>query len=282
MENLKWAPGIALLALSLAYSGIMGLIYFNQDNMVFVPSRQVNLTPKSVGLKFESVLLTTPDRLRLAAWWIPSNDPQGYVILFCHGNGGNISHRLDYALLFHQMGLSSFHFDYRGYGNSEGTPTEAGLYLDALTAWEYLTQVRQIPPHQIILYGESLGGGVASYLATEKPVAGLILASTFTSLTDRAKEIYPFLPVHLLSKYKFNTIDRLPQINIPVLVIHSRADLIIPYHHGEKLFAHANEPKMFLEIQGDHNEGFLESGKIYTEGILHFINKTVAGNASHS
>ncbi|MCS6958970.1 MAG: alpha/beta hydrolase [Pseudanabaenaceae cyanobacterium SKYGB_i_bin29] len=282
MDNFRAVTLIALTSLGMGYSGIMGLIYLNQDNMVFVPSRQVNLTPKAVGLKFESVQLTTADRLRLAGWWIPSADPASYVLLFCHGNGGNISHRLDYALLFHQMGLSSFHFDYRGYGNSEGTPTEAGLYLDAIAAWEYLTQVRQIPPHQIIIYGESLGGGVASYLATEKPAAGLILASTFTSLTDRAKEIYPFLPVNLLSKYKFNTYDRLPQIKMPVLVMHSRADMVIPYHHGEKLFERANQPKVFLELQGDHNKGFLDSGKIYTEGILDFINKTVAGTASHS
>jgi fermentation-respiration switch protein FrsA (DUF1100 family) len=280
MENLNnLSPFVLILVAPLIiYLALLLLLYLNQSSMIFVPSRQINLTPKTVGLEFESVQFVTPDRVKLSAWFIPSSKPDSYVILQCHGNGGNISNRVDYSLIFYQMGLSSLQFDYRGYGNSEGSPDEAGLYLDALTAWEYLVDERQISPHKIIVYGESLGGGVASYLATQKPIGGLILASTFTSVPDRAAELYPFFPIHSLSSYQFNTYDRLPQIKVPILVIHSREDVIIPFSHGEKNFARANEPKTFLEIKGDHNYGFLESGTIYSQGILDFIAKIDAGN----
>jgi len=280
MENLNnLSPFVLILVAPLIiYLALLLLLYLNQSSMIFVPSRQINLTPKTVGLEFESVQFITPDRVKLSAWFIPSSKPDSYVILQCHGNGGNISNRVDYSLIFYQMGLSSLQFDYRGYGNSEGSPDEAGLYLDALTAWEYLVDERQISPHKIIVYGESLGGGVASYLATQKPIGGLILASTFTSVPDRAAELYPFFPIHSLSSYQFNTYDRLPQIKVPILVIHSREDVIIPFSHGEKNFARANEPKTFLEIKGDHNYGFLESGTIYSQGILDFIAKIDAGN----
>ncbi len=280
MENLNnLSPFVLILVAPLIiYLALLLLLYLNQSSMIFVPSRQINLTPKTVGLEFESVQFITPDRVKLSAWFIPSSKPDSYVILQCHGNGGNISNRVDYSLIFYQMGLSSLQFDYRGYGNSEGSPDEAGLYLDALTAWEYLVNERQISPHKIIVYGESLGGGVASYLATQKPIGGLILASTFTSVPDRAAELYPFFPIHSLSSYQFNTYDRLPQIKVPILVIHSREDVIIPFSHGEKNFARANEPKTFLEIKGDHNYGFLESGTIYSQGILDFIAKIDAGN----
>jgi fermentation-respiration switch protein FrsA (DUF1100 family) len=274
--------GIICAVLLLAYLSVLLLLYLTQSRMIFIPSRQVNFTPKSVGLEFESVELVTPDRVKLSAWFIPSAKPDSYVILQCHGNGGNISNRIDYSFLFHQMGLHSLQFDYRGYGNSQGTPTEEGLYLDTLTAWEYLVNERHFPPQKIIAYGESLGGAVASYLALHKPIGGLILASAFTSVPDRAQEIYPFLPVRNLCQYEFNTYDRLPQIKVPILVIHSREDIIIPFSHGEKNFARANEPKTFLEIKGDHNYGFLESGKIYEEGILNFIAKIDAGTADRS
>ncbi len=282
MENLNRLSPLVLILVApiVIYLGLLLLLYLNQSSMIFIPSRQINITPKTVGLEFESVQFVTPDRVNLSAWFIPSAKPDSYVILQCHGNGGNISNRVDYSLVFYQMGLASLQFDYRGYGNSGGNPDEEGLYLDALAAWDYLVNERQIPPHKIIVYGESLGGGVGSYLATQKPIGGLVLASTFTSVPDRAAELYPFLPVHSLSKYQFNTYDRLPQIKVPILVIHSREDVIIPFSHGEKNFARANEPKTFLEIKGDHNYGFLESGTVYSQGILDFITKIDAGNGS--
>ncbi len=269
--------------LVLAYIGLAIALYFGQANMVFMPSKDVLDTPKSIGLKFEDIQLTTKDNVNLSAWFVPAkdNNPIGKaVILFCHGNGGNIGNRVSYLPIFKDLGLATFLFDYRGYGKSEGQPTEEGTYKDVEAAWQYLTQERKIPPQKIIIYGESLGGAIASYIAQttaqqnpQNSPAGLILASTFTSISDRAAELYPFLPIRLLSKFSYNSIERLPNIKIPVLVIHSTEDEIIPFHHGEKNFQVANAPKKLVKLRGDHNGGFLDSLETYRNGINEFTQK---------
>lgn len=265
-----------------AYLGLAIALYFGQSNLVFMPSQDVIETPATVGIKYEDIQLKTKDNVNLAAWFIPAKDsnPLGKaVILFCHGNGGNISHRVSYLPIFKELGLSTFLFDYRGYGRSEGKPTEEGTYSDVEAAWQYLTQAKQIPPQKIIIYGESLGGAIASYLAEKtaqerQNAAGLILASTFTSITDRAGELYPFLPIRLLSRFSYNSRDRLPNIKIPLLVIHSTEDEIIPFHHGDRNFQVANEPKELVKLRGDHNGGFLDSLETYRRGIDDFVKKT--------
>ena len=269
--------------LVLAYIGLAITLYFGQSNMVFMPSKDVIETPKSIGLKFEDVQLNTKDNVNLSAWFVPAkdNNPIGKaVILFCHGNGGNISNRISYLPIFKDLGLATFLFDYRGYGKSEGQPSEEGTYKDVEAAWLYLTQERKIPPQKIIIYGESLGGAIASYIAQttaqqnpQNSAAGLILASTFTSISDRAAELYPFLPIRLLSKFSYNSIERLPNIKIPVLIIHSTEDEIIPFHHGEKNFQVANAPKKLVKLRGDHNGGFLDSLETYRNGINEFTQK---------
>ena len=267
-----------------AYIGLAIALYFGQSNLVFMPSKDVLETPKSMGLKFEDIQLTTKDNVNLSAWFIPAkdNDPVGKgVILFCHGNGGNISNRISYLPIFKDLGLATFLFDYRGYGKSEGQPSEEGTYTDVEAAWQYLIQERKIPPQKIIVYGESLGGAIASYIVqtttqqnSQNSAAGLILASTFTSISDRAAELYPFLPIHLLSRFNYNSRDRLPNIKIPVLIMHSTDDEIIPFHHGDRNFQVANAPKTLVKLRGDHNGGFLDSSEIYRNGINEFIQKT--------
>lgn len=269
--------------LVLAYIGLTIALYFGQSNMVFMPSKDVSETPKSIGLKFEDIQIRTKDNVNLSAWFLPAkdNDPIGKgVILFCHGNGGNIGNRVSYLPVFKDLGLATFLFDYRGYGKSEGQPSEEGTYKDVEAAWQYLTQERKIPPQKIIIYGESLGGAIASYIAqtttqqnSQNSAAGLILASTFTSISDRAAELYPFLPIRLLSRFSYNSIDRLPNIRIPVLIIHSTEDEIIPFDHGEKNFQVANTPKKLVKLRGSHNEGFLDSLETYRKGINEFIQK---------
>ena len=267
-----------------AYIGLAIALYFGQSNLVFMPSKDVLETPKSMGLKFEDIQLTTKDNVNLSAWFIPAKDNDSVgkgVILFCHGNGGNISNRISYLPIFKDLGLATFLFDYRGYGKSEGQPSEEGTYTDVEAAWQYLTQERKIPPQKIIVYGESLGGAIASYLVQtttqqnpKNSAAGLILASTFTSISDRAAELYPFLPIHLLSRFNYNSRDRLPNIKIPVLIMHSTDDEIIPFHHGDRNFQVANAPKTLVKLRGDHNGGFLDSSEIYRNGINEFIQKT--------
>jgi len=157
-------PVIRILAF--AYIGLAIVLYIGQSSLVFMPSKDVIETPAILGIKFENIQITTKDNVNLDTWLVPAkdNDLVGKgVILFCHGNGGNISHRISYLPIFRDLGLGTFLFDYRGYGKSGGTPSEEGTYADVEAAWQYLTQERQIPPQKIIIYGESLGGAIASY-----------------------------------------------------------------------------------------------------------------------
>ena len=272
-------PVIRILAF--AYIGLAIVLYVGQSNLVFMPSKDVIETPEVMGIKFENIQITTRDNVNLDSWFVPAkdNDLVGKgVILFCHGNGGNISNRISYLPIFRELGLATFLFDYRGYGKSGGTPSEEGTYADVEAAWQYLTQERQIPPQKIIIYGESLGGAIASYLAQKisqpngnNNAGGLVLASTFTSISDRAAELYPFMPIRFLSRFSYNSIERLPSIKIPVLVIHSIDDEIIPFHHGDRNFQVANQPKKLVKLRGDHNGGFLDSLETYRNGLNEFI-----------
>lgn len=267
--------------LVLAYIGLAIALYLGQSNLVYMPSQELIDTPATIGLKFDDVQLTTKDSVNLDSWFVPAkdNDQIGKgVILFCHGNGGNIGNRVSYLPIFKDLGLATFLFDYRGYGKSEGKPSEEGTYNDVEAAWQYLTQEKQIPPQKIIIYGESLGGAIASYLAQKisqqdgkNSAGGLILASTFTSISDRAAELYPFMPIRFLSRFSYNSIDRLPIIKIPILVIHSIDDEIIPFHHGDRNFQVANQPKKLVTLRGDHNGGFLDSLETYRNGLKEFI-----------
>lgn len=196
--------------------------------------------------------------------------PRG-VVLFCHGNAGNISHRLDSIRIFHHLRLSTFIFDYRGYGTSEGKPSEKGTYLDAEAAWHYLIEKLHVPSTRVILFGRSLGCAIATRLAQDHTPKALIIESTFTSIPDIAADIYPFLPVRLLARFDYNAMEYIKRVNCPVLIIHSRNDDIIPFRHGRQLFEAASKPREFLEITGTHNDGFMASGKSYEEGLDLFL-----------
>lgn len=267
--------GSLALVCAACYIGLVLILRVTQSRFVYFPQAEMTATPQDVGLPYEAVDLKAADGPRLLGWFVPAQPPRG-VVLFCHGNAGNISHRLDSILLFHRLGLSTFIFDYRGYGQSEGKPTEQGTYLDAEAAWGYLVQTRQVAPTEIILFGRSLGGAVAAWLAQGRAPKALIVESTFTSVPDIAAELYPFLPARLLSTFDYSTADYLRQVSCPVLVVHSRGDEMIAFSHGERLFRAANEPKEFLEIRGTHNEGFLTSGRLYEEGLDSFISRYAA------
>ncbi|MCU7905266.1 MAG: alpha/beta hydrolase [Candidatus Thiodiazotropha sp. (ex Epidulcina cf. delphinae)] len=255
------------------YLILLFYLYFNQTNLIHLPdlpTRRLVATPDRLGLEFEPVTLVTEDRVKLTGWFLPHKEPRA-ALLFFHGNAGNISHRLESLELFHRLGLAVLVIDYRGYGGSEGTPSEAGIYRDAEAAWRYLTVTQGIPGEEILLFGRSLGGAVAAYLASRYPSMGLVLESTFTSVPDIAAEHYPWLPARWLAKYRYNTRERLADVHTPVMVVHSRKDEIIPYSHGRELFSLANEPKRFLELNGDHNYGFLADAGVYRRGWDEFI-----------
>jgi fermentation-respiration switch protein FrsA (DUF1100 family) len=224
--------------------------------------REVPYTPDELGLDFENVEFKTEDGLRLTGWYIPAENAK-FTVLFCHGNGGNIMHRLDSINLFYKLGLSCFIFDYRGYGESEGRPSEEGTYLDARSAYEWLTKEKKISPDDIILFGRSLGGSIAAQLATKVKARALIVESTFTSYIDIGKKFYPYMPVCWFARFSYRTIDYVKDVRCPVMFIHSRNDETVPFEFGLELYEAANEPKEFVEIFGSHNDGFLVSSEIY-------------------
>ncbi len=243
-----------------------------EHNQVYHPTRTLDASARDVGAPSEEVFFKTSDGVELNAWFFPartSSARKQFAVLFCHGNGGNISHRLDVYQALLEAGVAVLAFDYRGYGLSGGRPSEEGTYLDAQAAYAWLRQ-RGFSATNILAYGESLGGGIASELCRREETGGLILQSTFTSIPDIGAELYPWLPVKWLSRIKYDTHSRLPQLKIPVLVMHSRNDGLLGYRHGERNFAAANEPKLFCELQGDHNDS-LADRSVFVAGIEKFL-----------
>jgi fermentation-respiration switch protein FrsA (DUF1100 family) len=242
-----------------------------QPSYTFQPTTELLYNPGDIRLEYEKVLLKTSDNLILSAWFIPAKNIK-FTLLFCHGNGGNMAHRLEFINIFNELGLNCLIFDYRGYGASGGKPTEDGLYIDAQTAYDWLINEKKISPENIIIYGQSLGGSVAAHLASNVKTKGLIIESCFTSYTDIAKKFYPYMPVKLVARYGFKTSDYLKKVNCPVLIIHSRNDELVPFEFGLQLYEEAaKEPKEFIEISGSHNDGFLDSERIYREGLSNWL-----------
>ena len=232
-----------------------------EHSQVYYPQRQLEASARELRRPFEDVRFKTSDGVELHGWFFPANtnSPRAdLAFLICHGNAGNLSHRLGLCEGLLGTGASVFVFDYRGYGQSEGRPGEEGTYRDAQAAHAWLRQ-KGIRGEHIIVFGESLGGGVASELALRETVGGIVLQSTFTSIPDIGAELFPWLPVRWISTIKYDTHAKLPRIKTPVLVMHSREDDLIRFHHAEKNFKTANEPKYFCELRGSHNDAAWEN-----------------------
>ena len=261
-----------ILVVALGYCLVVVLVYFMQGRMLYfadVPGRTLTMTPTDVGMDYQDVSIETTDGVILHGWFIAGRSSQ--VLLFFHGNAGNISHRLDSIGQFHSLGLSVLIVDYRGYGQSTGRTTERGIYRDADAAWRYLIESRGIVASDIVIFGRSLGASVASRLASEYRPLALIVESSFTSIPDIAQDLYPWLPARWLSRLSHATRDYVRGVRCPILVIHSRDDEIIPFRHGEAIFASANEPRTLLTIRGTHNDAFLLDERAYVEGLRTFL-----------
>jgi uncharacterized protein len=258
------------------YVAFAALLYGCQSRFIYAPRKEMEGTPEDFRMPFEEVSLHTSDGVKLAAWFVPAEEgKERGVLLFCHGNAGNMSHRIDTIFLYRQMGLSVLIFDYRGYGLSEGSPSEEGTYCDARAAWDYLTQERGVDPSRIVVFGRSLGGAIAGRLASEKHPGAAILESTFTSVPDLGAKLYPFLPVRLLSRFSYNTLELVGELGCPLLVIHSEDDQMIPFSQGEALYNAAAMPKQFLKIHGGHNEGYFLSEREYTRAVRAFLEESL-------
>ena len=254
-----------------------------EHSQVYHPDRVLTATGAELGRPFEDVRFKASDGVELNGWFFPastnSHRPK-LAVLVCHGNAGNISHRLDTCAALLATGVNVFVFDYRGYGRSQGRPSEEGTYRDAQAAYQWLRQ-KGFAGTNIIAFGESLGGGIAAELAVREPLGGLVLQSTFTSIPDMGAELFPWLPVRWLGTIHYDTQSKLPRLHVPVLVMHSPADELIRFHHGQSNFAAANEPKLFWELKGEHNDP-LADAQHFIAGMEKFLALVESGRASRS
>lgn len=281
---LRKLPRIAL-RLGILYVTIVAIMAFIQGWLVYRPYAEWEslpegkpVTPGVVGMAYDDVTLTTADGVKLSAWYVHARRPIG-TVLHCHGNAGNISHRIQLLAALHAARLDTLIFDYRGYGHSEGKASEEGTYRDAEAAWDYLVKQKHADPNRIVIHGQSLGGAVAAHLARNRPCAGLVLESTFANITDVGAEMYWFLPVRWMSRFDYATTEYVKDARCPVLVIHSRDDEMIPYRHGRRVFDAAPQPKQFVEIGGSHNDGSMESPN-YEPELRRFVRKAMGVDAS--
>jgi len=262
-----------ILTVASIYLGLCLLAWLFQSRLVYFPGPPPARTPDAYGLTYEDAPLQTEDGLRLSAWWLPVEAPTGCVLV-CHGNAGNIEHRLMLARAFQAMGLSVLLFDYRGYGGSEGRPSERGTVLDARAALQWL-HAAGWEDSQIVLYGESLGGAVALQLARDRPLAAVIVESTFTSVPDLGARLYPLLPVRLIATLRYDNLEAVAALRAPLLVAHSPEDEIVPFDLGHALFEAAPPPKQFLQTSGEHNDGGFRLRAEWQDRVRDFIRRAL-------
>ena len=263
--------GLAVLLLIIAGLGIM----FREQmeaQFIYFPIRESEGDPANFGLPFENVYFMTGDGVKLHGWFIPGE--KDLTWLWFHGNAGNISHRLEnLALLHEKTGVTFFIFDYRGYGQSEGRPSERGTYLDAKAAISYLNS-RSDANNRRIYFGRSLGSAIAVEMALRHPPSGLILESAFPSIPYMARRLYPSLPVWSFLGTRYDSISKIGQIDTPLLMMHGDKDEIIPLEAGQALFEAARGDKHFYIISGaGHNDTYLAGGEAYFQELDHFIRK---------
>ncbi len=266
---LRWVLGRIVLYVGLFYVLLCVAGCAFQESLVFIPREKIETNPSRWGMAYKEFFVGSD---KIHCWWIPVKDPDAKTVLFCHGNAGNISNRLDTIRVYtEELNCNVMIFDYSGYGLSGGKVGEKATYQNARDVYSKLVDEMKIDPKKLILHGRSLGGAIASNLAVEKPCCGLILESCFTSIKDMAQTIFRSLPVGWVIRIKYRTIDNVRSVKVPVLVVHSDEDEIIPFSMGLRLYEAAPRPKRWLKIAGDHNGGWMESQKVYTEGMKDFI-----------
>jgi len=247
----KFMVSVFLVA-SCVVGGLLVLVRYLERNGVFFPGKDMMLDPSRAGLAFEDLYLTTADGVRINTWFVPRSGAHA-TLIFAHGNAGTMSDRIIKVKFFHDLGLNVLIFDYRGYGRSQGKPSEKGVYLDAQAAYDHLKSRGDVDKNRIIAYGASLGGPVVVDLACHRPLAALVVDSSITSAKDMAGILYPYLPSFLLS-LKFDLISKVKHLNMPKLFMHSPDDHVVPFSMGSRLFEAAAAPKEFLRTSGGHND----------------------------
>jgi fermentation-respiration switch protein FrsA (DUF1100 family) len=268
--NLPLASLMILLALFLCACPL-------EHRFIFHPDKSIHQTPGDVGLIFDDVYFSTTDGIRLNGWHIPYPRAQKTLLWF-HGNAGNISHRVQNIKLLHdKLRINTFIFDYRGYGRSEGKISESGTYLDGLAAVELLRQRYHVAPRQLAIFGRSLGAAVAAETATRFEILALILESPFVSVPEMAAAVFPLLPIGPLLATQYNTLEKVPRVKSPLLILHGDRDEVVPFSQGLKVFEAAAEPKRFHTIAGaGHNDTYLVGGNAYFAALREALEWSVA------
>ena len=263
--------GIYLICLIFLMGASFYLFYPKMENFfVFFPETSFDRTPNELNLDYKEVYFHTEDGKRIHGWFFPLKK-EFPVILFCHGNAGNISHRLDNIRLLLDQRLQVFIFDYRGYGKSSGRPSEKGLYLDGLAAYDYLIKREHIPSTNIIPFGRSLGAIVAIEISLKRRVKSIIIESAFTSIREMARTIALFYPFSFFLPAHYNNLEKIGHVTIPKLIIHGKDDEIASFSMGEKLFEAAKAPRYFFPVKdAGHNDTFVVGGRKYFECIAAF------------
>ncbi len=249
-----------------------------EDRLIFHPSAEIIHTPRHVGLEFQDLYFTTADGVRLNGWFIPHREAR-QTLLWFHGNAGNISHRVENIKLLHdQVKINIFIFDYRGYGRSEGSASEEGTYEDGVAAVQFVGQQLGVKAGNLIFFGRSLGAAVAAEMAGRRQSRALILEAPFVSIREMAQSVVPLLPITALLQTRYDNLEKIVKIKVPLLVIHGDRDEVVPYEHGKRVFAAAPAPKDFYTITGaGHNNTYVVGGEAYFQRLGSFI-ETVTAN----
>jgi uncharacterized protein len=262
-QRRSWKRTLAgwILKAGAVYLGVIIVLSALENWMVYhpIPATEEWFDPVDFGLNAQDVELHTAEGTRLHAWWCPvdpANSHPPRTLLYCHGNAGNLSHRGFIIPNWQKyLNVSVLIFDYPGYGKSAGKPNEQQCYAAADAAYDWLTQTKNVPPEQLLIYGGSLGGGVAIDLASRRPHHALIVAKSFTSLPDVGQRIYPWLPVRWVMRNRFNNLTKIGKCHQPVFITHGTADDLVPFVLSQRLYEAANEPKRFCILEGlNHND----------------------------
>lgn len=250
-------------------------VFLFGDSMIYHPMRFPRGFWDPPGLPRQDLTLVTSDGVSLHAWLVPAGPARRGAIIFFHGNAGNLTHRIEPVRDLSALRMDVLILDYRGYGRSEGSPSEEGLARDARAAYDYLTVPGRIAPDRIILYGESLGCAVAVRLASEVPVAGLVLQSPFTSIPDMVKHVTG-LPLGWLLRSRYPSLERIRSLTLPKLVIHGDQDDVVPYDMGKRLYEAAPDPKEFLPIpNAGHNDLWETASETCLRRIESFLRRVL-------
>jgi fermentation-respiration switch protein FrsA (DUF1100 family) len=284
MMKIRWAQRLKRLAMTLAIGVVAVLLltaaavrYFENSLIYFPPRYPQGFPPADLSpLHVEDVWLTTQDNVRLNAWYLPSPGSERALLWF-HGNAENIGHGLGQAIFYSRLGVNVLAVDYRGYGRSEGSPNETGVYRDADAAYDYLVQVRHIQTKNIVVFGHSLGGAVAIDLASRRACGGLIVQSSFTSIRDMARRTLPIPLLEYIPKSRFDSLAKIQQVQAPILIVHGTSDETVPFSMGQRLFTAAPEPKFFFPIEGaGHNDLIEIGGDQLLQRFKSFLERTAA------